>query len=559
MEPARNDTIQRVSVVDNVTVLLRRALLAGEIKPGERIKVAELEKSFGVSHIPIREAVRRLETEGLIVALPQRAAVAAGVDLDDLGGLYDLRRIVECEVIRRSVDAMTRRAGRERCARRSRRSRPSRRTTTRPSSGSSTASSTGRCSSRARPRGSGACSTRSGSPRSGTCGCSSPRPSTTRWPTTASCSRAASRATRRAAEKSSAGTSTAPSSRCAQASSPPVDDRPASPSCAPPSSPSTRRRPRRASAPEPQAADGKAVVELLAAALNPADLAIASGSFPAGSPPLPYVPGIEGVGRVVQSARFAPGTRVWASGRGLGVAADGPFAERFAAAEEALVEVPEGADDLVAAALGEVGLAAWMPLSWLAPVRPGESVLVLGATGSVGSVAVQAAKLLGAGRVVAVGRDAARLEAAASSAPTPPSRSTARLRERLAAASTARRRRSSSTRSGGRRSRRRAPSPAPGARIVHVGQSAAPTARSPSGLVRGKQLQILGYSNFAVPLDALAQGYADGGRRTRRAAGSGSTPRRCRSSGSARRGRGRRRAATRSSSSFRERTRARSL
>jgi DNA-binding GntR family transcriptional regulator len=107
VESATNDTIQRVSVVDNVTVLLRRALLAGEIKPGERIRVAELEKSFGVSHIPIREAVRRLETEGLVVALPQRAAVAAGVDLDDLSGLYDLRRIIECEVIHRSVDSMT--------------------------------------------------------------------------------------------------------------------------------------------------------------------------------------------------------------------------------------------------------------------------------------------------------------------------------------------------------------------------------------------------------------------------------------------------------------------
>ena len=107
MKSAGNDTIQRVSVVDNVTLRLRGALLAGEIKPGERIKVAELEKNFGVSHIPIREAVRRLEAEGLIVALPQRAAVAAGVDLDDLAGLYDLRRIVECQVIERSVDVMT--------------------------------------------------------------------------------------------------------------------------------------------------------------------------------------------------------------------------------------------------------------------------------------------------------------------------------------------------------------------------------------------------------------------------------------------------------------------
>jgi DNA-binding GntR family transcriptional regulator len=102
-----DDTIQRVSVVDNVTLRLRGALLTGEIKPGERIKVAQLEKSLGVSHIPIREAVRRLEAEGLIVALPQRAAVAAGVDLDDLGGLYDLRRIIECDVIERSVDAMS--------------------------------------------------------------------------------------------------------------------------------------------------------------------------------------------------------------------------------------------------------------------------------------------------------------------------------------------------------------------------------------------------------------------------------------------------------------------
>jgi DNA-binding GntR family transcriptional regulator len=107
VEAAQDDIIQRVSVVDTVTDRLRRALLAGDIKPGERIKVAELEKSFGVSHIPIREAVRRLEAEGLIVAMPQRAAVAAGVDLDDLHGLYDLRRIIECAVIERAVGSMT--------------------------------------------------------------------------------------------------------------------------------------------------------------------------------------------------------------------------------------------------------------------------------------------------------------------------------------------------------------------------------------------------------------------------------------------------------------------
>lgn len=252
------------------------------------------------------------------------------------------------------------------------------------------------------------------------------------------------------------------------------------------------------------------MVELRAAALNPADLAIASGSFPAGSPPLPYVPGIEGVGSIVESDRFAPGTRVWASGRGLGVTSDGTFAAQFAASDDVLIEVPAAADDLLAAALGVVGLAGWMPLAWAAPVRASESVLVLGATGSVGSVAVQAAKILGADRVVAVGRDPSRL---------------ARVRE-LGADAT--------VELGGEdfgellAAAVHDASPtlvidalwgapleaalavtAQGARIVHIGQSAAPIATIASGLLRGKQLQILGYSNFAVPQVALAKGYTD--------------------------------------------------
>jgi NADPH2:quinone reductase len=262
--------------------------------------------------------------------------------------------------------------------------------------------------------------------------------------------------------------------------------------------------------PAPLAVEGKAVIELRAASLNPADLAIASGSFPAGSPPVPYVPGIEGVGSILQSDRFAPGTRVWACGRGLGVASDGTFAEQFVASDDVLVEVPADAGDLLAGAIGVIGVAAWMPLTWLAPVRPGESVLVLGATGNVGSVAVQAAKILGAGRVVAVGRDAERLahvrELGADG--------TVELggddfRERLAAAVDGAPPTVVLDALWGPPLEAALAVAGPGGRIVHVGQSAAPTATIASGLVRGKQLQILGYSNFAVPQDALAKGYAD--------------------------------------------------
>jgi len=261
--------------------------------------------------------------------------------------------------------------------------------------------------------------------------------------------------------------------------------------------------------PEPEAADGKALIELRAASLNPADIAIASGSFPFGSPPLPYVPGIEGVGTVVRSERFAAGTRVWTSGRGLGVAVDGTFADMYLAAEEVLVEVPAEVADVDAAALGVVGLAAWMPLSWLAPVRPGESVLVLGATGNVGSVAVQAARILGAGRVVAVGRDADRLQRALDLGADAAVEIGDDFGERLAASVAEAPPTLVFDALWGAPLESAAAVTAPGGRIVHVGQSAGPTATLASGLIRGKQLQIQGYSNFAVPQEAIATGYRD--------------------------------------------------
>jgi DNA-binding GntR family transcriptional regulator len=107
MESSSDDTIQRVSLVDYAAERLRRDLLTGEIEPGERIRVTSLEKRFGVSHIPIREALRRLEAEGFVSTLPQRGTIAAAVDLDDLHGLYDLRRLLEGQVVHRAVEAAT--------------------------------------------------------------------------------------------------------------------------------------------------------------------------------------------------------------------------------------------------------------------------------------------------------------------------------------------------------------------------------------------------------------------------------------------------------------------
>jgi NADPH:quinone reductase-like Zn-dependent oxidoreductase len=261
--------------------------------------------------------------------------------------------------------------------------------------------------------------------------------------------------------------------------------------------------------PEPRAGDGEALVELLAVPLNPIDITVGSGIYYGGHPELPYVPGVEAVGRVVESARFEPGTIVWTHGYGVGVQRHGLLAERAAVAEEALVAVPEGAEPPLAAALGVAGLAGWLPLAWRAKVDGGERVLVLGATGAVGLVAVQAAKLLGAARVVAAGRRPAALERAREAGadavvaldgdgdPAPALRDALGGEdadivvdplwgEPLAAALGA---------------------AAHGARIVNIGQSAGPEATIPSAAVRGKQLDILGYSNFGVPRDVLEREY----------------------------------------------------
>jgi NADPH:quinone reductase-like Zn-dependent oxidoreductase len=83
----------------------------------------------------------------------------------------------------------------------------------------------------------------------------------------------------------------------------------------------------------------------------------------------------------------------------------GSMAERALVRRERGLPVPDGVPDALAAALGNAGLAAWLSLSWRARLRPGETVLILGATGASGLIAVSAAKLLGAGRVIAAGRN----------------------------------------------------------------------------------------------------------------------------------------------------------
>jgi NADPH2:quinone reductase len=153
---------------------------------------------------------------------------------------------------------------------------------------------------------------------------------------------------------------------------------------------------------EPEPAPGHVVVDVAAAALHHLDLHKATGTFYMGPQPLPSVVGTDGVGRL------ADGRRRYFD---VTLAPFGSMAERALVPDGALFEIADGLDDAVAAALGNTGLGAWLALAWRARLERGETVLVLGATGAVGGVAVQAAKLLGAGRVVAAARAGERLQA----------------------------------------------------------------------------------------------------------------------------------------------------
>jgi len=150
------------------------------------------------------------------------------------------------------------------------------------------------------------------------------------------------------------------------------------------------------------------LVKVTHAALNPIDLHVASGTFFQGVPRVPYVPGVEGVGRIVESESHPPGTRVRFELGHPGFGGNGSMAE-FAVVDDAgLVALPETVTDEDATAIGVAGITAGRVLD-LADLEGGDTVLVLGATGAIGMAAIQLARHRGGGRVVAAGRDLARL------------------------------------------------------------------------------------------------------------------------------------------------------
>ena len=146
------------------------------------------------------------------------------------------------------------------------------------------------------------------------------------------------------------------------------------------------------------------LIDVRSGSLNPLDLHVGAGRFFQGPPQVPYAPGVEGAGVVVRSEAVPPGTRVRFEVGHPGYGTNGSLVERAVAPDSTLVELPEEVDDDSAAAVGVAGITAMRALDLL-ELGEGERVLVLGATGAIGQLAVQLARIAGAGRVIAAGRN----------------------------------------------------------------------------------------------------------------------------------------------------------
>jgi NADPH:quinone reductase-like Zn-dependent oxidoreductase len=147
---------------------------------------------------------------------------------------------------------------------------------------------------------------------------------------------------------------------------------------------------------EPHPNAGEVKVRVRAASLKNIDKVMASGSHYDRYPALPVVCGIDGVGILDD------GTRAYCGGSRPPF---GMMAEHAVVSRAWCLPIPDGIDDVTAAALPNPALSSWLPLVWRARLKPGETVLILGATGVAGKLAIQIAKHLGAARVVAAGRN----------------------------------------------------------------------------------------------------------------------------------------------------------
>jgi NADPH2:quinone reductase len=254
--------------------------------------------------------------------------------------------------------------------------------------------------------------------------------------------------------------------------------------------------------PDPILEAGQALVRMIAAPITPLDVLCASGTSYWGQPQLPYVPGVQGVGEILEGDSLSAGSLIWFPTTAGITPGDGSMAELVSIDEMSIVALPPGLSPVAAASLGLSAVAALSALTIAGRLIAGECVVVLGAGGAVGQSALQLARHLGARRVVGVVHTSAsrrRAESKGADAVIDTSQTDGTdalaplLREAcedgadlvidpvfgsaaVAALSVLR----------------------PRGRLVQLGSAASETAEFDSATIRSRSLSIIGYTNAAL-------------------------------------------------------------
>jgi NADPH:quinone reductase-like Zn-dependent oxidoreductase len=147
---------------------------------------------------------------------------------------------------------------------------------------------------------------------------------------------------------------------------------------------------------EPTVQEGEVLVHVRAAGIHPVVKSIASGAHYSANGSGAMIPGVDGVGTLEDGTRvyFGGARKPW-----------GTMAQRAAVPRSMYIPIPDGIDDATAAAIANPGMSGWVALKDRAGLIPGETVLILGATGVAGQLAIQVARQLGAKRIVGAGRN----------------------------------------------------------------------------------------------------------------------------------------------------------
>lgn len=267
--------------------------------------------------------------------------------------------------------------------------------------------------------------------------------------------------------------------------------------------------PRYESFPEPTPEADEKIVRVLATALKPVDRQMASGSHYAAYRAFPAVPGVDGVGVLGDGSRvfFARPRKPY-----------GGMAELTVTSREMCWPLPDELDAVTAAAILNPGMSAFLSLTWRGKLAPGDTVLILGATGTTGRLAIQLARHLGAGRIVAAGRNEealATLPELGADATIPLGLSDTELSDAFAREAGATGYQVIIDYLWGRPTERLlaaigsddfTPSPSE-TRLVQVGESAGATIALPAATLRSTALTIRGNPGGMPPREVAAEGF----------------------------------------------------